>query len=230
MTPPLPARRSSGSIVRTACQVRPALRSAFWAVAVVLVAACSSTKSSTASELVGSATPQWLEPSPALARDIEIKALEVSQINNEDDFVRLSDWFQTVGETAYPKLLEMVKSSDNNQKAFALSVIAAERDVRMLEPLRQAAPLSTISHQAHRFEMARALLMLGDTEGVPILIEGLESPNVYARMKCYAALKRGTNVQIPYSATASDQERAEGVTAWRQWWNEMQQDDLLDRD
>ena len=90
-------------------------------------------------------------------------------------------------------------------------------------------PLRTIANQAHRFEMARALLMLGDTEGVPILIDGLESPNIYARMKCLAALRRGTNMQIPFKANASDEERAEGVEAWRKWWSEMEQDQLLVR-
>ena len=180
--------------------------------------------------MVGTTTPLWLEPSPALARQIEIKALEVSQINSSvDDFVRLSDWFQSVGEAAYPKLLEMVTSPDNNQTSFALAVIAAQRDVRMLKPLRQAAPLESIRSESHRAAMARALLMLGDRSGVPILIDGLESPNIFARRKCLSALKRGTNVEIPYNANASEEERADGVKAWRKWWAEMEQDDLLNR-
>ena len=171
----------------------------------------------------------WLEPSPSLARDIELRSMEVSQMAAQDDFVRLSDWFQSVGEPAYPKLLEMAGSTDDRQRTFSLSVIAAQRDPRILAPLLETVPMSSIPKQQHRYEMARALLMLGDKSGVPILIDGLESPSRGARAQSITALNRGTNAGIKYNAAASAEERAESVAAWRQWWSEMEQDTLLQR-
>ena len=141
----------------------------------------------------------------------------------------IRDRFQSVGEPAYPKLLEMAQSTDDTQRTFALSVIAAQRDARLLTPLRESVPMSSLAKQQHRYEMARALLMLGDNSGIPVLIGGLESPSRGARAQSIAALNRGTNAGIPYNAAASEEERAESVAAWRQWWAEMDRDALLKR-
>ena len=195
----------------------------------VLAASCSSTKGAAPSAVESGAEVTWLEPSPSLARDIELHSMEVSQMAAQDDFIRLSDWFQSVGEPAYPKLLEMAASTDDIQKTFALSVIAAQRDARILPSLQEAVPMSSIAKQQHRYEMARALLMLGDHSGVPILIDGLESSSRGARAQSITALNRGTNAGIPYNAAASAQERADSVAAWRKWWSEMEQDTLLQR-
>ena len=196
---------------------------------VLFAVSCSSTKGAASSDLDAGAEVTWLEPSPSLARSIENHAMEVSQMSVTDDFVRLSDWFQGVGEPAYPKLLEMAGSSDDNQRTFALSVIAAQRDPRVLGPLREAVPMSSIAKLQHRYEMARALLMLGDNSGVPLLIDGLESPGHRARAQSIRALERGTNAGIEYNAGASDEERAVSVAAWREWWSALDQDQLLQR-
>ncbi len=196
---------------------------------VLLSGSCSSTKGAAPSGMDAEAEVSWLEASPSLARDIELHAMEVSQMAVQDDFIRLSDWFQSVGEPAYPKLLEMAGSSDDAQRTFALSVIAAQRDPRLLSPLRERVPMSSIAKQQHRYEMARALLMLGDNSGIPVLIDGLESPSRGARAQSITALNRGTNAGIEYNAAASEQERAASVAAWRQWWSEMDRDMLLQR-
>ncbi|MFT7171521.1 MAG: hypothetical protein ACI80K_004675, partial [Paracoccaceae bacterium] len=225
MTPSIAAQRSPRFVSKAA---RPVL----CALALAAVAACSSTKSSVATDPasdMGTAEMVWLEPTPGLARDIEFRALEVSQMATTDDFVRHSDWFQTVGEPAYTKLLEMVLSPDQKQQAFALSVIAAQRDVRMLQPLRETAPLDSIENEQRRFEMARALLMLGDNSGIPVLLDGLESSSPGIRRLCIAALKRGTNQDLSYHGGDSEEVRAQSVAAWRQWWSEMNQDTLLSR-
>ncbi len=226
MTPSNAPRHASAFASRALRTVQPILGAAAMALA---VASCASTQGSAPVGAMGNVESSFLEASPALARDIEIKALEVSQMRSDDDFIRLSDWFQSVGESAYPKLLEMAQSSDDMQCTFALSVIAARRDARLLEPLREAAPMSSIANQKHRYEMARALLMLGDQSGVPILIDGLESPHPRARAQASKALSRGTNSGIGFNALGTDEERAESVAAWRAWWNGMEQDQLLKR-
>ena len=112
---------------------------------------------------------------------------------------------------------------------FALSVIAARRDQRLLAPLRERVPMSSLANLQHRYGMARALLMLGDNSGVPVLIDGLESPSRRDRALCFAALSAGTNAGIRYNSGASLQERTESVAAWRKWWSDMDDDVLLQR-
>ncbi len=206
------------------------LGSAFCLVGLVLLAgSCSSTKGAAPSSMEAEAEVAWLPASPGLARSIEARSIEVSQMASDDDFVRLSDWFQSVGESAYPKLLDMAASPDGTQKMFALSVIAARRDARLLDPLQEQVPMSSLANQQHRYGMARALLMLGDTSGVPELINGMESPSRRDRALCFAALSAGTNAGIKFNSGASDQERAQSIAKWRQWWSEMDRDELLQR-
>ena len=196
---------------------------------VAFAASCSSTKGAASSTVDAEAEVAWLEASPSLARSIELRSVEVSQMSNVDDFVRLSDWFQSTGEPTYPKLLEMAGSSDDSQRTFALSVIAARRDPRLLSPLRNRVPMSSLANQQHRYGMARALLMMGDRQGVPVLIDGLESASRRDRALCIAALNAGTNAGIAYNSAASAEERQVAVAAWRQWYADISDDVLLAR-
>ncbi|MEM8710146.1 MAG: hypothetical protein AAGG01_04285 [Planctomycetota bacterium] len=189
--------------------------------------ACSSTNGSASPDVVGATEDAWLQPSPALRRDIEVKAIEVAQISTMDDFLRLSDWFQGIGEVGYPKLLELATSPDQTSRRFAINVISARRDPRLLEPLKAAAPISGIAGQEERYDMARALLKLGDMSGVSILIDGLESPSLQVRVQAHKALEEGTNAGISYHAAASQEERDIAVQAWRDWHQSMSTDEML---
>lgn len=189
--------------------------------------ACSSTKGAASPDVVGATEEAWLQPSPALRRDIEVKAIEVAQIATMDDFLRLSDWFQGVGEVGYPKLLEMVQSPDQTSRRFAINVISARRDPRLLQPLKEAAPINSIAGQEERYDMARALLKLGDMSGLSILIDGLESPSLQVRVQAHKALEEGTNARIPYHAAASQEERDAAVQVWRDWYASMDGDAML---
>lgn len=193
-------------------------------------ASCSSTTKGSASARGSDADTEWLEPSPALKRDIQLKAMEVEVIQTPDDFVRLSDWFQHVGEPAYPKLLEMVGSGDARARSFAMSVISAMRDPRLLDPFREAVSLDDLRSDNHRYDYARAILSMGDFDGAPILIGGLEDPNPQKRALAYRALGRSTNTGIGFDPHGSEEERAESIAKWRRWWAEVNSDPMLDRE
>lgn len=205
------------------------LLAAFVSVLALAAAACSSsTKGSTSAAAMESTdVSEWLEPNALLNGQIELRSNEVEVISSLEDFVRLSDWFQNVGEPAYPKLLEMASSSSKRSREFGLSVIAANGDARMLEPFKARIPVPSRDEVNHRYEYARALLRMGDISGAPYLIEGLEEAGAKKRAMAYNALLESTQNNIPFDASGTEEERAASVAAWRQWYAARSQDPML---
>ncbi|MEM9383165.1 MAG: hypothetical protein AAGB93_24665, partial [Planctomycetota bacterium] len=144
----------------------------------VVAPACSSTKSRSGSN---GDYGVWTEPTADLARQIELRAMRVSVIASPDEYVELSDWFQSVGEPAYPRLLEMIDTGDMRQRSFALSMMYGLRDRRLVEPLKAVMPAEALEVQGHRYEYARALAAMGDFEMLPELIDGLQDDDRMVR-------------------------------------------------
>ncbi len=170
---------------------------------------------------------EWLEPSPELQRKIDQKEAEVSLCPDQFTWIGLSDWYQSVGEPAYPSLLQMVQYGDMRQRSFSLCVIAAMQDRRLLEPMREALPPASLEAEGTRRESARALAKMGDFSELPVLIEALRdsSPEQFGRAA--RALETVTNSDIPVSANTTAEEREEIVEAGLQWWENQQRDELL---
>ena len=169
----------------------------------------------------------WLEPSADLQRQIDQKAIEVSTCQDRYTWVGLSDWFQSVGEPAYGKLLEMVEFGDPRQRSTALCVIAAMQDRRLLQPMRDAMPASALESESTRREYARALAKLGDFSELPVLIEAMRDSNPEQFGLAHRALEEVTNTDIKVSATSTPEERERIVQAWMTWWTDHQADFLL---
>ena len=208
--------------------IRPVLVSLALILALSLTSSCASTSASTGTASNDDPS-EWLKPTAGMQRSINIKAMEVTVINSTDEYVALSDWFQTKGEQAYPKLLEMVESGDTRQRTFSLSVISAIRDRRLAMPLRNAMPEAALENKGHRYEYARALAMMGDFSALPVLIEGLNDTHSVARIESMKALQKATHNPIPYSPNASPEDRQKAVDAWMIWWERQQADVLLSR-
>ncbi|MDG1491643.1 MAG: hypothetical protein P8M11_01215 [Planctomycetota bacterium] len=170
---------------------------------------------------------EWLQPSGDLQRKINQKEIEVSLCADQVTWIGLSDWFQSVGEPAYPKLIEMVEFGNPRQRSFSLCVIAAMQDRRLLEPMREAMPAASLQAEGIHREYARALAKMGDFSELPVLIEALRdsSPEQFGRAA--RALETVTNSNIPVSAASTLEEREEIIEAWLLWWENQQQDALL---
>ena len=192
-----------------------------------VAAACSSTKDTASSNAEYGV---WTEPTADLARQIEARALQVSVISSPSEYVELSDWFQTVGEPAYPRLLEMIEMGDTRQRSFALSVVSVLRDRRLIAPLKAVMPEAALEMKTHRYEYARALATMGDYEMLPSLIDGLQDEDQFLRALANQTLSEVTNNVVPYSASAPREERQVAVEAWRSWYQTQQEDALLQRD
>lgn len=187
------------------------------------LASCAGTHTTSASLPAG----EWLEPSADLKRKIDQKAVEVSNCQDRYTWVGLSDWFQSVGEPAYPKLLEMVEYGDPRQRSTALCVIAAMQDRRLLQPMREAMPPAALERESTRREYARALAKLGDFSELPVLIEAMRDSDPEQFGLAHRALEEVTNTQIQVRANSTPEERERIVAAWMAWWEQHQGDLLL---
>lgn len=192
----------------------------------VLATSCASTKASASGDAEVTST-EWVEAAPDLQLQIDTRAMQVAVMASPDEFVELSDWFQGVGEPAYPALLEMIESGEKRERSFALSVVSATADRRLLEPVKEAMPVSALKDEQHSYEYARALARMGDYSELPTLIAGLQDKDRYTRALANETLKEVTNNQIGYSPDASAEERQKAVEAWLAWWEAQQQDVLL---
>lgn len=158
----------------------------------------------------------WIAPSPALAQQIETHSNAVRAGRDLDVFAREAEWFGGVGEPAYPALLELARDKDTRVASFGLATISAQRDARLLEPLKAAVPAPASGPL--RLEYARAVLALGDWSHLDVLIDALESDDVRVRGGALKALRTATGESHGFHPQAEPAQRAESVASWRAWW------------
>jgi hypothetical protein len=183
-----------------------------------LASACSSTQSSLGEE-------QWLEPSPRLRSQIEDAARRLPWTHGMER-VEMITWFATVGEPAYPTMLQMVRDPRKDVAGSALAALGATRDSRLVEPLR-ALPLPEGDENFDlRLERARALLRLGDWQVVPTLIEGLRDERQITRALPAQTLWESPHEKFGYDANADEAERNKSIALWEAWWHDRSQDPL----
>lgn len=166
----------------------------------------------------------WLEPSPQLREQIQERIARLPWTHGIER-VELIRWLATVGEPAYPALLETCTDPRPEVAGAALAALGATGDSRLVEPLRGLS-WSYRLPPIVKLERARALVRLGDWSEVPTLIEGLESEELMTRALCAKALSDTTRERFDYDAKAAPEERAASVARWRAWWEERSADPL----
>ena len=68
-------------------------------------------------------------------------------------------------------------------------------------------------------EAPRSLVLMGDIDQAPRLIEGLDSDRKEVRFMCHEALKAATGHDFGYDHLGPDQSALQtAVLRWRQWW------------
>jgi hypothetical protein len=184
-----------------------------------LAASCASTSSSVHGD------PNWLEPSPRLRQQIEESARRLPWTHGMER-VEMITWFATVGEPAYPTLLQMVLDPRKDVAGSALAALGATRDSRLVEPLRALPWPAGEDNTDLALERARALLRLGDWQMVPLLIGGLRNDQLLTRALCAQALWESTHERFAYDPKAEPAEREKAITDWEKWWYERNGDPL----
>jgi hypothetical protein len=160
-----------------------------------------------------------------LNREIESHARAVRAGRDLDAFAREAEWFRGVGEPGYPTLIEFAADADVRVASFGLATISAQRDPRLLAPLKEAVPAPP--EGTLRLEYARALALLGDWSQVDVLIEALESDDVQIRGSALKALRDATGETLGFHPQRSPSDRAAAVGLWREWAAERAADPAL---
>ncbi|MEO6708186.1 MAG: hypothetical protein ABI054_04865 [Planctomycetota bacterium] len=167
----------------------------------------------------------WLEPSPVLRQQIEDAAQRLPWTHGRERIEQIH-WFATVGEPAYPKLLELVTDPRPDVAGSALAALGATRDSRLVTSLHQI-QWSESSPPALRYERARMFLRLGDWHEAPVLITGLRDQTLMMRALCAQALLESTGERLDYDAKDPELLREQGVLNWEAWWKDREHEGIL---
>jgi len=168
---------------------------------------------------------EWLEPSPLLRQQIEDQAERLPWTHGTERVEQIH-WFATVGEPAYPKLLQLVQDQRPGVAGSALAALGATRDSRLVTALRQL-PVQPTEAEALRYERARTFLRLGDWRDVPVLIEGLRNESTMMRALCAQALFEATGERLDYDAKDPALIRDQAVLSWEAWWKDREREGIL---
>lgn len=185
----------------------------------LLAGGCAATGSGAQAESAVPGGP-WLVPSPLLAQQLEDEARRLPWTHGIEHLEQIR-WFASVGEPAYPTLLELAADEREHVAAAALAALGATHDRRLVEHLR-AVPWPGSEEQPVsedlRLERARTLVRLGDWSEMPTLIAGLTSERLRTRALCDQALYEATRQRFGYDPRAAETEREKAVRAWENWW------------
>ncbi len=195
---------------------------AAWAI-VLLLSSCASTNEASPA---GPQEVQWLEPSPMLRQQIDQQASRLPWVHGVEERVAIIQWFASVGEPAYPTLLQLVVDPRPDVAGAALAAIGATRDARLVEPLHKLA-WPPDENDDLTLERARTLLFLGDWNMADRLIAGLRDERLFTRTLCIKALEEVTQGRFGYDPGGSPEEREAAVELWQKWLHSRQVDPLL---
>ena len=167
----------------------------------------------------------WLEPTPQLALRIDEQVQRLPYTHGEGRIEQIH-WFATVGEPAYPQLLELVADPRPDVAGTALAALGATRDSRLIEHLRAVALPEKIPATL-RYEWARTYLRLGDWSEAPVLIRGLAEEELMVRALCGQALFEATGQRFGFQPKAEPAEREAAIARWEAWWAARQDEGVL---
>ncbi len=185
-------------------------------VSLTLVTGCLGSGGSKTEEMKAS-DRDWLQPSPILEEQIKDEAARLPWTHG---FERLEQirWFASIGEPAYPSLLELANDERDDVAAAALAALGASMDRRLVSSLQELDWVDERRGSDLELEYARTLVRLGDWSELPVLIRGLKDERLYTRSLCAEALKEATHETHGYNPRAEATERELAVERWERWW------------
>jgi hypothetical protein len=119
-------------------------------------------------------------------------------------------------------LLSMLEDGYFNQES-ATQIIYLEITPQKYPTEGLVTPLLNLARDARntlQVPAIQALSRIGGKPVIPELIQLLDSENIYARETVANVLKDKTRVDLGFDPSAPEDQRAEQVKKWLQWWNE----------
>jgi hypothetical protein len=163
----------------------------------------------------------FAEPNQLVGKEINQRIEQIPYQHREELFNNLL-WLAQQGEQAIVLLLDGLEDQNPKVRSSVAWVLGRIGDRRTIEFMQ---PLLGDDNEAVRFEVARALVAMGDLSATPSLIEGLDSEKIEVRYGCHEALKLATRHDFQYDHLEEDVAmRSEAVLRWRQWWSSQSND------
>ena len=163
----------------------------------------------------------FAQPNSLMAGEIENRVQQIPFQHREELLQNLM-WLAQTGETTIPALLRGLDSDSPKVRSSSAWVLGRIADRRVIPYLQ---PMTKDDNETVRLEAARTLVLLGDLDQSPQLIEGLDSGKKEVRYLCHEALKAATGRDFGYDHLSENQmQRQLAVLNWRQWWGEYSGD------
>ena len=131
------------------------------------------------------------------------------------------NWLIMYGESAVPQLKEALEDPDPRTRSYVAYVLGEIGSRGAIPKLRDR--LDREDHKLARYELAAALVSLGDWGQIGILIDGLEEPGRRYRYKCFEVLNKNLNLTFGYDPMGPVEERSRAIAKWRAWWKRNQE-------
>jgi len=122
---------------------------------------------------------------------------------------------------AVEQMLECLESDNPKLKCSAAYVLG---QLRANEALDVLLSMTDDQNRYVRFEVARAVFEIGAWDTIPIIIEGLNDPELSIRRGCFEVLNRKTGESFGYSFDGPEEERFASTRRWFDWWENKNSD------
>ena len=170
--------------------------------------ACSTTEST---------VNPYQQPNMLMSTEIN-QRIEQIPFQHREELVQNLLWLAQTGEQTIPALLTGLNNENPKVRSSCSWVLGRLRDRRTVPNLQQ---LINDKESSVRMEACRSLVMMGDLQQSPTLIEGLDSDKKEVRYMCHEALKTATGHDFGYDHLNQNQQDLQfAVLRWRQWWGE----------
>lgn len=163
----------------------------------------------------------YLKANPLMSGEISRRVAEI-EFQHRGELLDNLLWLSQSGEQAIPFLLKGLEHSESKVRANCAWVLGRIGDRRTIPALQTA---SRDSVPSVKLEVARSLVLMGDIQQAPALIEGLDSERATVRYSCHEALKTATGRDFGYDHLSDDVDhRHRSVLRWREWWSTQASD------
>ncbi|MGK0350501.1 MAG: hypothetical protein ACJAYX_001172 [Planctomycetota bacterium] len=159
----------------------------------------------------------YQQPNSLMSTEIN-QRIDQIPYQHREELVQNLLWLTQTGEQTIPALLTGLASENPKVRSSCCWVLGRLRDRRTVPQLQS---LVADSETSVRMEACRTLVLMGDLQQSPKLIEGLDSDRKEVRYMCHEALKTATGHDFGYDhLNQNQQELRLSVLHWRQWWGE----------
>ncbi|MBL8733771.1 MAG: HEAT repeat domain-containing protein [Planctomycetes bacterium] len=177
------------------------------------LASCSTTKPVSDSP--------YEQPNSIMAAEIN-RRVELIPFQHREELLENLLWLNQTGEQTIPALLQGMQHQDPKVRSSCAWVLGRLHDRRTVPALQLA---MRDAEQGVRMEVARSLVLMGDLQWTPNLIEGLDSDRKEVRYLCHEALKTASGRDFGYDHLNQNQQDLKlSVLRWRQWWSDQSGD------